>query len=965
MKAVDLTKLLFIIFLLFPAHTFADTYLLYRMQKPDPDKTFYTIETEHFSIHFHNGVENWAEKIAALSEDVHSNLVAEFKYIPEEKTQVVIMDNNDLINGYSIVFPYNTIFLNVGFPDLDTTIGEYDDFLYNLFVHEYAHILSMDVSSGYSKTLRKIFGKPIPAETPTSGLFFLLLSPPNIFMPKWWHEGIATEVESRYGYGGRANKSFYDMIFRTAVYQENLPTIDKINGDIPYWTRGHTPYIYGYNLFAYLKERYNVKYSLLTRMHAERFPYFINAVPEKLYEGKDYAYLYEESLAWLKSKHTANINQILKSGLVEGERLPFDFETIKNPRVSKDGSKIAFRIEDPDYGNAVIIAERKSGVVLKKIPTRYSRGSLVFSDDGKKLYYLKLERRRQAGIFQSLYEYDIETKKSKKVIDWLRIKDIDLSPDGKDLAVIFVENGKEGVALLTLSNLEEKKKFVIVDLEFSRFGQVRWANSKNLIAFSKKEGEKSSLYLYNRDTKELKKLLEKDAVLEYPIFSPDDSYLYFVSDESGVFNIYSLNISNGSIKPITNLLGGALYFDVLKTGEVIFTSYNAKGMELRMIDEGESKGLFNLPSINRMVLREDKKTVPEHKDFKVKDYSSLNTLPPKFFIPDVYSDHKGSVLGVFTAGQDAIGYHTYTLELSRGLNSSETYYNLKYQNDMFTPTIKFSLYSQPLLYSNFANYIDLWEKSEVMRIETLMPFKGAFFKLGYEYENKSPLSEYAKLLKGYFYSGNISSFLFGFDFFNTRRYPNSISFEDGRTVSLLSKISGTFLGGDLSRTQYMLFYDEYVDLEFTKEIKHDVFHLNINLGIATGRETAQGAFQIGGFPTPYLTFPLRGYAPRFETGRYLYTGSLEYRFPITSFYKGDGTTPIFYERLSANAFFDFGNIWGYGKTFSDDLKTAIGYELKLDITLGYWLKVTPALGVAKGLSKEGEKQLYFTIYSNF
>lgn len=964
-KSVRMKKTLFFLFiLLYPIYSFADTYLVYRMETPDPDKTFYTIETRHFSIHYHNGVEHWAKKVADIAEDVYKISTEEFQYTPDEKTQVVLMDNNDLVNGYSIVFPYNTIFLNVGFPDLDTTIGEYDNYLYNLFVHEFAHILAMDVSSGYSKTLRKIFGKPIPAETPSSGLFFLLLSPPNIFMPRWWHEGIATELESSYGYGGRGRKSFYDMIFRLAVLQQRLPGIDEINGDIPYWTKGHMPYIFGYNLFSYLRERYNLKYSLLTKRHSERFPYFINAVPMELFSNKDYNILYQESLDWLKNKQQANINTILNTKLFEGEKLEFDFEIIKNPRLSKDGSKLAFRIEDPDLGNAVVIAETKTNKILAKIPTRYSRGSLVFSNDGKKLYYTKLERRKYSGFYQNLYEYDIETKKSKKIIDWLRVKDIDLSPDGEDLAIIFVEDGKEGVALISLSKLNDKKYDTLVELDYSRLGQVRWAHSKKQIIFSKKDDSKSGIYIYDVTAREARKIIEKECILEYPIFSNDDQSIYYVSDESGVFNIYSYNLNNGNKKPLTNLIGGALSFDVSNSGEIIFSSYNANGFELRSLKQ-DTIDTITVPILKKQSDSENRVVSINQESYKVSKYSPIPTITPKFFIPDVYSDYKGGVLGIFTAGQDAIGYHTYTVEISRGINSSETYYNFSYLNNMFAPKIKLNIYSQPIVYSNFANFVDLWEKSDVFHIETSVPVGPGFFRLGYEYEDKTPLSSYAKQLKGYFYSGNLSSILFGVDLFRPRKYPNSISFEDGRKLSLLTKISGTFLGGDLSKAQYLLFYDEYIGLESTKEIKHDVFHLNVNAGISTGREVAQGAFQLGGFPTPFLTFPLRGYAPRFETGKYIYTGSLEYRFPVTAFYKGKGTTPIFYEKLSVNAFLDFGNIWGYGKEFSDDIKLGLGYELKLDITLGYWLKVTPALGIAKGLSKEGEKQLYFTIYSNF
>ncbi len=956
-------RILFTILLSFlPAYLFADTYLVYRVQKPDYRKRFFTIETEHFFIHYHNGLEDWAKGVNNIAEDVYEKLTQEFNYHPEEKTHVVIMDRSDLVSGYAMVFPYNTIFLNPGYPDLDTTIGEYDNFLYNLFVHEYAHILSMDVTEGYSGKLRKIFGKPVPAETPSSGLFFLLLSPPNIFMPRWWHEGIATEVEAKYGFGGRGKRSFYDMVFRMAVEEDYLPSIDMINGDIPFWTKGHSSYIYGYNLFAYLKERYDLKYSFLVKRHSARVPYFINAVPKQLFNGKDYKMLYEESLQWLKEKQGERLKAFKTTKLTEGERLPFNHEIIKNPRLSGDGKKIAFRSDDPDEGAGVIVAERESGKILAEIPAKNSRGSIVFSPDGNKIYFPRIVR-KEAGYFQSLYQHDLSSGKTKRIFDGLRIKDIDLDAEGKHFIAIYLEDGKEGVAKIDVSNPEKPEVTTIIKPEACRLGQVRWSKDGRIVVYSKKVGGKSSISVLNLETREEKVLLESPHILEYPAFGDDERGIYFISDETGIFNIYFINIADGDVKAVTNLVGGALFFDV-RGGEIVYSSYHAKGIELRAIKAEKRLSVKELVKLDRDKAVE-KAAIFVDKEAKPVKYSPIPTLKPGFFIPNILSDHRGTVLGFFTAGQDAIGYHTYTAEIDRGVASGENYFSINYLNDVFKPTFKVTAYAQPLLYSNFANLVDLWERSSLFRLETIYPLGRVFIRFGYEYEEKEPLNAYAKLLEGYFYKGNISTFLYGIDLISLRKTPKAISYEGGRSLSLLGKVSGRFLGGSLSKTEYFLFYDEYIDLKVTKEIKHDVFHINFNAALSKGREVAQGAFQLGGYKTPFIHFPLRGYTPRFETGEYIYTGSLEYRFPVAGFYKGRGTTPVFYENLSVNAFFDFGNIWGYGRKFSDDVKTALGYELKLDITLGYWLKVTPTLGVAKGLSKEGEKQLYFTIYSNF
>src|SRR3989338_10929771 len=183
----------------------------------DTSFKFSTIETEHFSIHFHQGLEDVAQKSASIAEDAHDTLVREFKWEPREKTQMVLIDDSDFTNGWASVLPYNTIYIQVVPPSIDMTIGEYEDWLRMLIIHEYSHILTMDTARGYSEVMRAIFGKPLPPYDPISFLFFLAAAPPNVFLPSWWHEGMATWGETEFTSAGRGRSTFYEMILRMAV----------------------------------------------------------------------------------------------------------------------------------------------------------------------------------------------------------------------------------------------------------------------------------------------------------------------------------------------------------------------------------------------------------------------------------------------------------------------------------------------------------------------------------------------------------------------------------------------------------------------------------------------------------------------------------------------------------------------------------------------------------------------------
>ncbi len=85
--------------------------------------------------------------------------------------------------------------------------------------------------------------------------------------------------------------------------------------------------------------------------------------------------------------------------------------------------------------------------------------------------------------------------------------------------------------------------------------------------------------------------------------------------------------------------------------------------------------------------------------------------------------------------------------------------------------------------------------------------------------------------------------------------------------------------------------------------------------------------------------------------------------PVWYILRGWNTKPFFWDRLHLAAFIDSGAIWNDGEEFSTHmLRSAVGLEAKLDMTLGYLLKVTPTLGIAHGYDEGGETKGYFTIY---
>ena len=947
----------------------------------DTSFRFSTIETEHFSIHFHQGIEELAQKAAIIAEGVHGPLFKEFSWAPREKTQLVLIDDTDFTNGFATVLPYNTIYIKVVPPSLDMTIGEYEDWLKMLIVHEYSHILTMDTARGYSELMRSVFGKPIPGSNPFSFLMFIATAPPNLFLPSWWHEGIATWGETEYARIGRGTSTFYEMILRMAVAENNIPSVDQIIGAVPYWPDGHMPYIFGLRLQKYIADRYGKEaLGRLNTTHAGRFPYFINGATLGLF-GKDYATLYAEMIRDLKNEERKRIDALRQAPLTPFKALNLDGEILTNPRYSPDGSLIAFNRRDPHGHEAIMIAGRDGSEARKVVRRLPSDHTICWSPDGRRLYFSQAEVNRGFNIYQDLYAYDLKGRSLKRLTNGLRVKEPDISPDGKSFAVITNERGSQNLALLEPEG-EGYRLNQLTDYKHLHLSNPRWSPDGRYIAYSVKDNNgRSGIHLYNLLEKTETLLFEDSHNNAYPAWSPDGRHIIYTSNETGVYNIFAYSIEEGRRYQITHLLGGAFQPDISPDGkDMVFSSYDSKGFKIAGIGYDPERWMAGPTPVIKPYWKTDKSPSPltgegwgegeSQRSFangKPRPYSASNTILPRFWLPTLSGDHKGTVAGAFTAGQDVLEYNTYIAQIDYGTSSGKGYYNLIYLNDYTYPTFMLQAYATPVIYSDLLPEGDYFELNRSLIFSMSVPINYLEskyrFSIGYHIQKQDELERPDNSSSSDLFEGKRNNLFAGVEFSNALKYPYSISHEEGRTISLTHRYYSKETGSDLDSRDYIASYTEYL-LMSSDYLRHHVVYLNLKGAASEGDRTLQQSFQLGGYP-PQSEFPLRGYPSRFETGKYIATGTLEYRALVKYIFSGPGTKPFFWDRLHGAAFVDAGEVWDDETRFSSDrVKVGAGVEARLDMTLGYWLRIIPTIGFAHGFNEGGETAVYFTIYTN-
>ncbi|MBI5047554.1 MAG: PD40 domain-containing protein [Deltaproteobacteria bacterium] len=960
----------------------------------DTSFQFSTIETEHFSIHFHQGLEGAAHKAAAIAEEAYYTLATGFNWEPMEKTQMVLIDNSDFTNGWAKVLPYNTIYIQVVPPLVDMTIGEYEDWLKILIIHEYSYILTTDPAMGYSKIMRRIFGKPLPGGDPFSFLMFIAAGPPNVFLPRWWHEGIATWSETEHTKVGRGKSTYYEMIIRMAVADDNIPTVDKINGEVPYWPDGHMPYIFGLRLQKYIADKYGREaLGKLNLKHAGRFPYFLNGAPQNLFEGESYISLYREMVKDLKTEEREQIEILKQVPFTPFKILNINGEMLTNPRYSPDGSMIAFNMRDPHGHEAIMIMNKDGTDVAGSVRRLYSDHIIAWSPDSESIYFSQAEVNRGFNIYQDLYSYDIKKAKLKRLTQGLRIKEPDISPDGKKIAVILSDRGNQNLALLTFERYKPKLEIILPSPRFEkdrllglRVSGPRWSPDGNFIAYSVTTNNgKSSLYIYDTIEKTHKQLFEDAGNNAYLTWSRDSKYIIYMSDKTRVYNLFAYSMEQDRQYQITHILGGAFQPDVSTDGkEIIFSSYNSRGFKIAKIEYNPEKWMtIPSPTIKPYWNEESSELRVESSELKPKiqnpqseiksdsnPYSALNSLLPRFWLPTLSSDHDGAVIGALTFGQDVLGYNTYYLKLDYGVESSEIYYDAVYMNDYIYPTLRLRTYTTPVLYSDFLERGDYYELNRSIIFSMSLPINYLEshyrFILGYHLQKQEALSGLTnnKFNEVDVFHGRRDNVFAGIEFSNSLKYPYSISHEEGRNISFLYRYYSKYIGSDINSREYIASYSEYFLLPFSGSMRHNVIYLNLKGAASDGDRINQQAFQLGGYSSQ-SEFPLRGYPSRFAAGQYVATGTLEYRAPLWYIFHGINTKPFFWDRLHGAVFTDAGEVWDDTRDFSSSrLKVGAGIEVRLDMTIGYLLEITPTLGIAHGFNQNGETQVYFTIYTN-
>lgn len=537
----------------------------------DPRLRWQTIDTEHFSIHFHQGEADTAIEMAQVAEEVHALLSPHLEWQPLERTQIVLVDPTDSSNGYARAVPFNAVVLYTVPPDSSSSLDNHQNWLWALFVHEYAHILQIDMVDGVPLVLRFILGR---------------LVTPNGVLPAWLTEGYATYIETIFTRGGRGRSTHTETLVRTAALDGRLPRIDMAEGFGQRWPRGRSRYLYGVNFHLYVAGKTSDQSWVDFHQRHSRgvIPFLL---PSKQAFGSTFVTMWKQ---WREDTSALYLEQSERiratgGGLSPTRLLPTRDGIARHPLYSADGKEI-FYVHSSASGPSSLRAVRRDGLA-DRVVRRGGLGAPSLDANGKTMYWSATGTTNRYVSYRDLYRYDLESKKRTRLSRGARLASFALHPEGSWGVAVRTHRGATQLVRVDLPKDKERVAITAITAagDGSQFSDPAFDPAGDRLAVSIwKPGGFRDIHVLDREGRQLRAITWDRASDSDPFWSNDGAWLLWSSDRDGIWNLYAYRWLDARVYRVTRLLGAAVGGTLSPGGEhIAFQGYGSEGWRIEEI----------------------------------------------------------------------------------------------------------------------------------------------------------------------------------------------------------------------------------------------------------------------------------------------------------------------------------------------------------------------------------------------
>ncbi len=553
-----------------------------------------TIETQHFFINYHKGAERTANVIAKVAEDIYGPVTSLYQHEPDHKVSFIIKDFDDYSNGAAYFYDNK---IEIWAPSLDFVFRGSHNWLRNVITHEFTHIIQIQTSMKFGRRFPGLYLQWLNYEEERRqdvlyGYPNTVVSYPlsGFVIPSWFAEGVAqyNRPELSYDFWD----SHRDMILRSYVLDSCMLSWSEMSVFGKTSLGNESSYNAGFALSKYISEKYGQDAIPKIAKNISRVD---NVMIDQAIEralGISGQTLYNEWKDTLTVRYQRQTSAIANN-LVEGRKIFLNDEDSivtgigfgnLNPSFSPTENQFVYTSnKDQDYlGN--------SGVFLANFETKKEkqlvsgvRSRLSWSPDGKKIYYTKHSNENPNGSEVSdIYVYDIAQDEETRITYGMRAISATMSPDGSKIVFTFEHDGTMNLATVDSAgkNFRQLTPFANGEQTY----HPNWSPDGKTIVFGYSANDGQDVARISGDSSAVDFLVPGEDDSRDPVYSADGSAIIFSSDRTGIFNLYRLELSNGTISQLTNVLGGTFMPAVDRNGSVLYAGYTSGGYKLRLLD---------------------------------------------------------------------------------------------------------------------------------------------------------------------------------------------------------------------------------------------------------------------------------------------------------------------------------------------------------------------------------------------
>ncbi|HEX9651972.1 MAG TPA: hypothetical protein VGA21_15530 [Cyclobacteriaceae bacterium] len=497
-----------------------------------------------------------------------------FDYTPSEKITILIQDFGDYGNGGATAVPKNAVSIGLAPFSYAFETSPAGERIFSMANHELIHVLALDNATKTDRFYHKLFfGKVMPTKENPISMFYSFLTSPRRYSPRWFHEGIASYIETWMSGGvGLAVGSYDEMVFRTRVL-ENARIYTALGleseGTTTDFQGRSNSYLYGTRFMGYLSYEYGPEKIIEWVKRNDGSKRTFSAQFKQVF-GKPLATSWDEWIEFEKEWQRVNAEQLRENPITDVKPITErNLGSVSYAFHNEKRNEVYVAVNYPGQVPHLATINLNTGKLDKLVDIKgaalFYVTSLTFDPEAEILYYTT-----DNDNWRDLNSYNVETGKTKLLQKDVRTGDLAFNHVDKSIWGIKHLNGYSTITKIPRKNeLEENTRPYsgwkqiytlpygkdIFDIDISPDGR------KMSAAVADTRGNQLLLIF------DLMKLeqgeVSADTVFNFDITSPqsfrytkDGKYLYGTSYWSGVSNIYRVETESLEIAPVTNAVTG-------------------------------------------------------------------------------------------------------------------------------------------------------------------------------------------------------------------------------------------------------------------------------------------------------------------------------------------------------------------------------------------------------------------------